>query len=144
MTCTLCKSGKEKVRIFAQKRFFFKCSECNLIFADPQYLPDAADEKERYHLHQNSLEDVQYLDFLLQSIEPVKQFLQKQNKILDYGCGPVPALQQLLKKRGLIVKFLIHFSFQISPQENLISFFQPKHLSIFIILQKNWKPFITC
>jgi hypothetical protein len=115
MTCPLCKSDKEKEVFSAKKRVFYKCGECNLICAHPQDLPDANEEKERYQLHHNSLGDVQYLKFLSQAIEPVKHLLKKESKILDYGCGPVPALQHLLKTKGPKCEIFDPFFFPKKP-----------------------------
>ncbi|MCH7401232.1 class I SAM-dependent methyltransferase [Belliella kenyensis] len=62
---------------------------------------DAKKEKAHYEHHHNGPEHPGYLQYLSKIIEPVTAFLFPQSTALDYGCGPGPALDFLLKDYGV-------------------------------------------
>jgi SAM-dependent methyltransferase len=76
------------------------CDRCSLVFVESQYLLEPDDEKLRYALHNNSIEDEGYVQFLMQAIEPALKFITPNSAGLDYGCGPGPTLNQLLQAKG--------------------------------------------
>ncbi len=61
------------------------------------------EERAEYDLHENSIEDmgyVNYLDnFLIKAVDPYIN----EGQALDFGCGPEPVLAELLK-RGVFNK----------------------------------------
>ena len=59
------------------------------------------DEKVFYSKHENSIENVGYVDFLNRVVQPMLPFLTREMRGLDYGCGPGPTLSLLLKQRGI-------------------------------------------
>ena len=87
-----------------QNRMLNKCERCYLVFVENRYLPEHNKEKLRYELHNNSIEDEGYVQFLMQAIEPALMFLNHKAKGLDYGCGPSPTLSQLLVQKGYTCK----------------------------------------
>lgn len=100
MQCPLCSSADYITVKANTNRSFFKCNNCWLIFVNPDDYPKADNEKARYELHENSIEDAGYVSFLNKSITPALPYLTKEMKGLDYGCGPHPTLSQLLNKQG--------------------------------------------
>jgi SAM-dependent methyltransferase len=101
-TCPLCNNSEVKETVKGQdKRFFFHCSNCDLIFVAPQFLPDSNSEKSRYLHHQNNMEDKSYVDFLMQAINPVLPFLKTEMSGLDYGCGSTAVLSKILYQKGI-------------------------------------------
>lgn len=102
MQCTLCYADsyfycEDRVRSF------FRCSNCDLIFADPGSQISAEQEKKLYDLHENDPNDFGYRRFLAQLSEPLLTKLQPAMKGLDYGCGPGPTLNLLLEEKGMSV-----------------------------------------
>ena len=99
MRCTLCESP---ARPFARvdRRDYFRCETCRLTFEDPARLPDADTEKAQYDLHDNNPADPGYRGFLAQLADPLCERLKPGDGGLDFGCGPGPALAQMLEERG--------------------------------------------
>jgi len=109
ISCPLCLSDspqeffRQDHRVFGQ-RTFYRCKNCALIYLDfrQHLLPDH--EKKRYELHENSLDDEGYVEFLNQLVIPLNQRLNVEHCGLDYGCGPSPTVSYLFKKRGIRMK----------------------------------------
>jgi SAM-dependent methyltransferase len=100
-TCPLCKNtGPFQQFTDRLKRTLNKCDRCYLVFVESRYLPEQDEEKSTYEQHKNSIEDVGYVQFLMQAIDPALKFLSKNAKGLDYGCGPGPTLSQLMERKG--------------------------------------------
>lgn len=97
--CPLC-STTYSAQTFksADNRLFYQCENCFLIFSDKSFLPSSEKEKQRYDLHQNSIDDVEYVTFLNQAIHPALNFINSSNIGLDYGCGKNAVLSKLLVK----------------------------------------------
>lgn len=99
--CKLCHSKVDNIVIGADSRTYYSCAICALIFADKRHHLDSKQEKERYLNHINSLKDSDYLDFLSRAVNPALPFLNSRMKGLDYGCGPVTAIQHILQKESI-------------------------------------------
>ncbi len=82
------------------KRAYYKCKVCKLIFSDPYFYPSKEEERKRYLTHNNGIEYPGYVSFLNQAIEPALPYFEKGMQGLDFGCGPVPTLSVLLKREG--------------------------------------------
>ena len=99
MRCTLCRHPAQP---FARVdgRDYFRCPTCRLTFEDPATLPDKDTEKAQYDLHDNNPADAGYRGFLAQLADPLCDRLSPGQQGLDFGCGPGPALAQMLNERG--------------------------------------------
>lgn len=104
MQCQLCESSN--IFLLEHKnvkyREFYICQNCDLIFQDPKTHVSLMQEKNRYSLHNNELNDG-YFQFLSQAIEPLEKLnfnFDSNSKILDYGCGPTQILKEILKIRS--------------------------------------------
>lgn len=84
----------------AGQRDYWRCERCKATFLDPQQLPSAESEQQEYQLHQNDVNDDGYRRFLMRVSEPLLQRLQSAQQGLDYGCGPGPALADMLTQAG--------------------------------------------
>lgn len=104
---------------------FWRCSECDLTFLSPSSRLDLDLEKKRYLLHQNDIKDEGYLNFLNKILIPLKNFIKKENKGLDFGSGPYPMLSEILSKEGYNI-------------DSYDPIFSPKDL------QDNYYDFIIC
>lgn len=91
-------------------RRYFRCNHCQLTFMDPQQRLSLDDEHDRYALHQNRLDDQDYINFLKRLALPVSKVIQSGDIGLDYGCGPVLAMNKIFKELGYtIVSYDPHF-----------------------------------
>lgn len=81
----------------------FVCSECGLVFKNPQNFNSTEKDLARYSTHNNNNNDQGYLDFLGKFVTPLKKYLSPGFKALDFGCGPGPTLSILLEEIGGVV-----------------------------------------
>ncbi len=106
--CPLCKNEAPHIlcerKSGARIRLFWHCSTCDLVFLDPKLRFDEAAEKKHYGLHQNSIDDGRYREFLQKLITPllkeVERVYGKRAFGLDFGSGPTPVLSDLIRQSG--------------------------------------------
>lgn len=79
---------------------YFQCENCGAISLLNKYFLSHEQQKERYAHHHNFLEDFGYAIFLAAFLRDCFSFLPNYfpELVLDYGCGPNPALVQLVQK----------------------------------------------
>jgi len=125
LVCPLCGS---QVSPFSSSgsRVFYRCGTCDLIHLSPAQRLSPEAEAERYRLHQNHADDLNYRAFLDRLLQPLTEKLQKRDRGLDYGCGPGPAVEQMMRERGF-------------EMNNYDPFFKPDRA----VLDLNYD-FITC
>ena len=82
---------------------YFRCKTCLGLFTDPESRLSPVEEKERYSLHNNDVNDHDYRKFLSKLHDPLIKKLKKESRGLDYGCGPGPALASMLREEGFSV-----------------------------------------
>ncbi|MEH6656163.1 class I SAM-dependent methyltransferase [Leeuwenhoekiella marinoflava] len=102
MHCPLCNSTAAYFKTY-DDRLYNRCTSCASVFLDTRDLPFPQKEKQRYDLHENTLQNKGYVDFLSPLVQAV---IEKENnsKIgLDYGSGPNPVLSKILESRGYSV-----------------------------------------
>lgn len=101
MQCPLCDaSHPASPYVCDQRRRYYRCSHCDLIWVAPaDYLSRAA-EKAEYDLHENSPEDPGYRRFLSRLADPLVERLPSKATGLDFGCGPGPTLALMLEEQG--------------------------------------------
>ena len=103
-TCKVCKSSNINVCLKSGKLFYWRCNFCDSKFLDPKNYISSSNEKKHYLKHNNSLTDLNYKNFLLKLIEPVKDKISTSDIGLDYGCGFAPALANIFKSYGFKVE----------------------------------------
>lgn len=79
---------------------YFKCDGCAAVFLDPAQRLGRDDEYSRYLTHNNEVTDPAYRAFLSKVCVPLLEQLAPASTILDYGCGPGPALADMLLEAG--------------------------------------------
>jgi len=84
-------------------RCYFRCTDCELVFADPGSHLTPEQEQAEYDLHENDPSDIRYRAFLSRLAEPLLKRLEPGMQGLDYGCGPGPTLSVMLSERGMAV-----------------------------------------
>lgn len=104
MQCLLCLSPKLGTKNHQSiPHSFFECLECGLIFKDPQLFLNWKEQEKRYAYHHNNPNDQGYLEFLMRLIGPLRSFIKVEDRILDWGSGPQPALKFILQGMGFQV-----------------------------------------
>ena len=99
--CPLCGSRGEHFYYYSrQKRDFYLCPLCRLLYQETSSLPDEEEERARYSLHRNSEEDKGYVEWLERFISRAVLPWFRGGSILDFGSGPEPVLSRLLAGQG--------------------------------------------
>ena len=102
MQCPLCHNHTSNFEESPlNKRIYFSCSVCKLVFLSPDSYLDADEELRRYAFHQNSIESKGYVEFLNRIIDPSLSFINETMHGLDYGCGPDSVLSKLLNLQNI-------------------------------------------
>jgi hypothetical protein len=95
--CKLCNS--KKVITYKHPKFdmlFQECLNCQAIYKDDSQCLSEEDEKKIYDLHENSIENQGYVNFLTNFIDSAVIPFIKKGDALDFGSGPEPVLKQIL------------------------------------------------
>lgn len=101
-----CKVCGQKVRELEDEPFntiYLKCTHCGFISLDDRFLVTFDEERAEYDLHENSIEDQGYVDYLDRFLSVAVDPFIKEGKALEFGCGPGPVLAELLSRRGFSV-----------------------------------------
>lgn len=97
-------------------RPYYRCENCRLVFVPSAYFLSEKEEKAEYDLHENQLDDPGYKRFLNRFWQPVKSRLRidrtDKPSVLDFGCGPGPALAEMMAADGCQVALYDHFYFR--------------------------------
>lgn len=96
MRCILCESND--IESFGGE--YHHCGDCDLIFKDASRRLDRAAELAQYELHQNDPADPAYRSFLQEISIPLLAHRPPPATVLDFGCGPGPALAEMLREAG--------------------------------------------
>lgn len=83
-----------------QRRDYYRCRRCRLVFVPSGQYLSAADELAHYELHRNSPADSGYRQFLGRLYEPLRARLAPRSHGLDFGCGPGPTLSVMFAEAG--------------------------------------------
>lgn len=99
-SCILC--GEQSPPVFLKNSLYtyLGCSQCGLVFVNPEERLPAGEEKQRYDHHQNNPGDEGYRSFLNQLFEPLNRELKSGSYGLDYGAGPGPTLHLMFEEAG--------------------------------------------
>jgi SAM-dependent methyltransferase len=98
--CPLCRSRASDLFYRDDRREYFRCHTCRLVFVPPVYYLPLEEEQAEYDLHQNNPADEGYRRFLSRLFLPVNKWLPPGSKGLDFGCGPGPALALMFTEAG--------------------------------------------
>ncbi len=97
--CPLCGAAATWAAIY-QKRDYYHCSICDLIFVPPDQHLDPESERARYATHNNTMDNAGYVAMFEGPISLLGEHCGDGCHILDYGSGPGPVLVELLCRAG--------------------------------------------
>lgn len=98
--CPVCRAPDTVFFMQASGQDYWRCPHCAARFLDPAARPVPAREKAVYDLHENHPDDPGYRRFLSRLAIPLLARLGPGATVLDYGCGPGPALAAMLAEAG--------------------------------------------
>jgi SAM-dependent methyltransferase len=119
--CPLC-AGRTDKRVRTRDRSLYACGACGLLFADAADRLSQEEQKKRYLLHDNRIEDRDYCNFLSRPVRAAMPFLVPGSKGLDYGCGHGPVLSRLLEAQGFTMTDYdpLFFDVELEPSYDFI------------------------
>ena len=81
-------------------RAYWACATCEARFLARRHFLSRGEELATYLQHENHPDDPQYRSFLSKLADPLLARLPPGARGLDYGCGPGPALAEMLCEAG--------------------------------------------
>lgn len=111
--CPLCYT----ILTYTSASTFARCIECDAYVKDPFTYLSSDNEKKHYDNHQNSCDNADYLAFLTPLAHLIEHHCDTFAYGLDFGCGPVFALQSCLSAS----KKLDHYDFYYHPNMKVFS-----------------------
>lgn len=125
-SCQVCRHSSVRHFMNVGQQRYDRCDRCQATLLDPACYLSPAGEREIYELHENQINDPGYRRFLARLTDPLLEQLPPGAEGLDFGCGPGPALANLMQEAGMSVALYDPFFF---PDPSL--------------LRKDWD-FVTC
>ncbi len=98
--CTVCRAPGVRDFMSIAGRAYWRCDTCLATVLDPSHWLMPTAELAHYRTHQNDPADPRYRAFLSRFAAPFLSRLAPASLILDYGCGPGPALAAMLAVAG--------------------------------------------
>ena len=109
MGCPVCYANEIALFVSDQRRSYYRCSECGLVFVDKRDFLSELEEKKVYDQHQNHPDDVGYRTFLSRLFNPMQAMLSAGAHGLDFGSGPGPTLSLMFEEAGCPMMIFDHF-----------------------------------
>ncbi len=97
--CSLCHKPSI-LKWSTSTRDYFHCHHCDLVFVPKEQHLGPTEEKARYCLHDNTLENSGYVRMFTDKFPILAAHWQDVVTVLDYGSGPGPVLVELLNREG--------------------------------------------
>lgn len=98
-TCLLCGNATNLIHLSHMKADYHYCDSCQFISKDPRFLIPEGEALKIYNYHNNSIEDLRYVDYFQRFIKTaVLPYASESKEGFDFGSGPSPVLAQLLER----------------------------------------------
>ncbi len=104
---SICKVCSGETYDLFDKQFnimYVRCKSCGFVHLEDEHHVSFDEERAEYDLHENSIEDEGYVNYLDRFLQTAVDPFVKSGKALDYGCGPEAVLAVLVRQRGFTVK----------------------------------------
>ena len=99
--CPLCLSGRCSEHASDAARTYTVCLDCELVFVTEEHHVSEDEERARYELHDNSLDNDEYMNYLREFAGEMQRIPVAGPKVLDFGSGPARALEHILKEQQI-------------------------------------------
>ncbi len=108
--CPLCKSSalpitgaSAELKIVDAIERYFRCENCSAVFVPERFHLTAAEECERYGLHDNSDSNEGYRKYLFGVAESIRKLVpdMEERSLLDYGAGEDAVLTKILNEKNI-------------------------------------------
>ena len=116
--CPVCRAPDPVHFMTLQQQDYWRCETCKVRFLGPAYWLRREAERAYYELHENAVGDPHYRRFLSKLADPLLAELKPGSRGLDYGCGPGPALADMLRAAGHAVALYDPF---FQPDEKVLA-----------------------
>ncbi len=103
MLCSLCNSATRNFEVI-KEREYVQCINCKAILLSPESYLSPQEEKSRYRLHNNDVNDPGYLSFVSPVIDKIRSEMPTDSMGLDFGCGTGPVIASELEKSGYNIR----------------------------------------
>lgn len=103
MLCSLCNSATRNFEVI-KEREYVQCINCKAILLSPESYLSPREEKSRYRLHNNDVNDPGYLSFVSPVIDKIRTDIPTDSMGLDFGCGTGPVIASELEKAGYNIR----------------------------------------
>lgn len=107
LTCLLCDGERLNVIKITERKgeiLYLHCEGCNFIFLSKDHRLSPEDEKKRYLLHENTILDPGYQNFVMPLKNEILDRCRPNSIGLDYGAGVNSAISYLLEQSGYSVQ----------------------------------------
>lgn len=119
MICKICNQNVEEFNDELLQKSYYHCKTCELIFVNDAFLVSTQREKSQYDNHNNSLEDSGYVAMFENFLDFFWEDIKDSTKTaLDFGSGPGPVLDTLIKRRNVTCDIYDKFYQQEKVYEN--------------------------
>jgi hypothetical protein len=103
MKCPLCEQPSNHFYSHDSKEFYF-CTNCFSVFLDRKNYVSVGEEKSRYEMHNNDVNDVRYQTFVSPIVDSILKDFKKTDKGLDFGSGTGPVITKMLRDKNYDVQ----------------------------------------
>lgn len=100
IACPVCRAAALRPFLVVEGKAYHRCDACAATVLDPAHRLAPAAELAHYRQHENDPAEPRYRRFLARLADPLQARLAAGSTILDYGCGPGPALAAMLEEAG--------------------------------------------
>lgn len=90
---------------------YLRCCKCQATLVSAAQLPSHQTQLQKYQQHENDPLDARYREFLNRLAAPLLADLPANQVGLDFGCGPGPALADMLSQAGHSMRLYDPFFF---------------------------------
>lgn len=97
MLCSLCNRTTRNFEIF-REREYVQCTNCKAVLLTRDFYLSSQEEKSRYRLHNNDINDPGYKEFVSPVVKKIKAEIPAGSTGLDFGCGTGPVIASELQK----------------------------------------------
>lgn len=103
MNCPLCNHPSNHFYSHDSREFYF-CTNCFSVFLDRKNYVTVGEEKNRYEMHNNDVNDVRYQTFVSPIVDSILKDFKKSDKGLDFGSGTGPVITKMLRDKNYDVQ----------------------------------------